>query len=128
MNRYFAFLLIWPSAVLGQSASDPVERDQYGCAIIERPAHLTFSTFQDGWRTLAADKLYALRRHQAVIEAGDCDCSILRPDWATIDTEFDNLGFRTGPSSSYRKWSASQYHPQVSDLRQQVAELCEEAE
>ena len=102
------------------------QQDEYGCTIVERPDELTFLTFRDAWRSIAADKLYSLRRHEALIAIESCDCDALRPEWATIMDEFDALGFASGPSSTYRDWAAASYFPVISDLRNSVQELCEE--
>ena len=103
-----------------------IQQDEYGCTIVERPDELTFLNFRDAWRSIAADKLYSLRRHEAAIAAESCDCVALRPEWATIMDEFEALGFATGPSSAYRDWAAASYFPVISDLRKSVQELCEE--
>lgn len=103
-----------------------VQKDEYGCTIVERPNELTFSTFRDAWRSIAADKLYSLRRHEATLAAESCDCAVLRPEWATIMYDFDALGFASEQSSSYRDWAAASYFPVISDLRKSVQELCEE--
>lgn len=107
-------------------ATGDIQQDEYGCTIVERPDELTFLTFRDAWRSIAADKLYSLRRHEAAIVAQSCDCAALRPEWATIMGEFDALGFAAGPSSAYRDWAAASYFPVISDLRKSVQELCEE--
>ena len=107
-------------------ATDDIQKDEYGCTIVERPDELTFLTFRDAWRSIAADKLYSLRRHEAAIAAESCDCAALRPEWATIMDDFEALGFATGPSSTYRDWAAASYFPVISDLRKSVQELCEE--
>lgn len=107
-------------------ATDRIQQDEYGCTIIERPDELTFLTFRDAWRSIAADKLYSLRRHEAAIAAESCDCTALRPQWATIMDDFESLGFAVGPSSAYRDWAAASYFPIISDLRKSVQELCEE--
>lgn len=103
-----------------------VQQDEYGCTIVERPDELTFLTFRDAWRSIAADKLYSLRRHEGAIAAGGCDCAALRPEWATIMDDFEALDFASGPSSTYRDWAAASYFPVISDLRKSVQELCEE--
>lgn len=107
-------------------ATGEVQKDEYGCTIVERPDELTFLTFRDAWRSIAADKLYSLRRHEAAIASESCDCAAFRPEWATIMDEFDALGFATGPSSAYRDWAAASYFPVISDLRKSIQELCEE--
>ena len=107
-------------------APGEIQQDEYGCTIVERPDELTFLTFRDAWRSIAADKLYSLQRHEAAIAAESCDCAALRPEWATIMDEFDDLGFATGSSSAYRDWAATSYFPVISDLRKSVRELCEE--
>lgn len=107
-------------------ATDGVQQDEYGCTIVERPGELTFLTFRDAWRSIAADKLYSLHRHEAAIAAKSCDCATLRPEWTTIMDEFDAFGFATGPSSAYRDWAAASYFPVISDLRKSVQELCED--
>jgi hypothetical protein len=103
-----------------------VQQDEYGCTIIERPDELTFLTFRDAWRSIAADKLYSLHRHEAAIAAESCDCAALRPEWATIMDEFEALGFFSGMPSTYRDWAAASYFPVISGLRTSVQELCEE--
>lgn len=107
-------------------ATDRIQQDEYGCKIVERPDELTFLTFRDAWRSIAADKLYSLRRHMAAIAADSCDCAALRPEWAVIMDDFETLGFAAGPSSAYREWAAASYFPVISDLRKSVQELCEE--
>ncbi|WP_299413542.1 hypothetical protein [uncultured Sulfitobacter sp.] len=107
-------------------ATGEVQQDEYGCTIVERPDELTFLTFRDAWRSIAADKLYSLHRHEAAITAESCDCAALRPEWATIMGDFEALGFVSGPSSTYRDWAAASYFPVISDLRKSVQELCEE--
>lgn len=106
-------------------ATDRIQQDEFGCMIVERPDGLTFLTFRDAWRSIAADKLYSLRRHEAAIAAESCDCAALRPEWDTIIDEFDALGFAASPSSAYRDWAAASYFPIISDLRKSVQELCE---
>lgn len=110
-----------------EAATDATKRDQFGCAVLERPDDFTFSMFRDAWRSVAADKLYSLRRHEAVVTAQDCDCAVLRPAWATIIDEFEALEFGTGPQSSYRNWSQTSYFPVIADLRHEVGDLCVEA-
>jgi hypothetical protein len=107
-------------------ATGDIQHDEYGCTIVERPDELTFLTFRDAWRSIAADKLYSLRRYEAAIAAESCDCAALRPEWGTIMDDFEVLGFATGPSSTYRDWAAASYFPVISDLRKLVQELCEE--
>ncbi|WP_294607152.1 hypothetical protein [uncultured Roseovarius sp.] len=106
----------------------PAEMDRYGCAIRPRPDHLTFSSFRDSWRSVAADKLYSLRRYQQVLDTGRCDCAVLQPDWSIIEDEYQNLGFADGPSSTYDDWADAAYFPVISGLRNTVRDLCEEAE
>ena len=50
-------------------APGDIQKDEYGCTIVERPDELTFLTFRDAWRSIAADKLYSLRRHEAAVAA-----------------------------------------------------------
>jgi hypothetical protein len=107
-------------------AAGNTQQDEYGCDIVERPDELTFLTFRDAWRSIAADKLYSLQRQEAAIAAKRCDCAALRPEWATIMDDFEALGFVSGPSSTYRDWAAASYFPIISDLRKSVQELCEE--
>ncbi|MEO9651661.1 MAG: hypothetical protein ABJ360_17420 [Roseobacter sp.] len=107
-------------------ATDDIRQDEYGCTIIERPDELTFLTFRDAWRSIAADKLYSLRRHEAAVASESCNCAALRPEWATIMEDFEALGFAAGPSSAYRDWAEVSYFPVISDLRKSVQELCEE--
>lgn len=107
-------------------ANGEVQQGEYGCTIVERPDELTFLTFRDAWRSIAADKLYSLHRHEAAIATDSCDCAALRPEWATIIDDFEALDFASGPSSTYRDWAAASYFPVISDLRKSVQELCEE--
>jgi len=104
-----------------------IKQDEYGCAVIERPSSLTFTTFRDAWRTVAADKLYSLRRHQNAVENQKCDCAVLRPDWSIIAEGFTALGFADGPSTTYDEWADTAYYPVISDLRRTVRDLCEGA-
>lgn len=106
----------------------PTEQDQFGCQIVPRPDHLTYSTFRDGWRSVAADKLYDLRRYEAVQSTQDCDCSVIRPAWSVIEDEYRALRFADGPSSAYDDWAETAYFPVISSLRDAVRELCGEAE
>ena len=103
-----------------------VQQDEYGCTIVERPDELTFLTFRDAWRSIAADKLYSLHRHEAAIAAENCDCAALRPEWDMIIDDFKALDFASGTSSTYRDWAAESYFPVISNLRKSVQELCEE--
>jgi hypothetical protein len=121
------FLCVGHGVHAEEATTDTAERDQFGCAVLERPDELTFSMFRDAWRSVAADKLYSLRRHEAVVSAQDCDCAALRPAWATITDEFEALGFGTGPQSAYSDWSQASYFPVIADLRREVGELCVEA-
>jgi hypothetical protein len=107
-------------------ATDDIRQDEYGCTIIERPDELTFLTFRDAWRSIAADKLYSLRRHEAAVASESCNCAALRPEWATIMEDFEALGFSAGPSTAYRDWAEVSYFPVISDLRKSVQELCGE--
>ena len=126
MLRTLTVLLIVGHGVQAESAATrPV--DEYGCVILERPDELTFSTFRDAWRSVAADKLYSLRRHEAAVDGQRCDCAVLRPDWATIADEFEALGFTTGSQAEYRNWSQVSYFPVIADLRRAVGDLCGEA-
>ncbi|NIY80723.1 hypothetical protein HCZ23_14755 [Celeribacter sp. HF31] len=106
----------------------PAETDRYGCAIRPRPEHLTLSSFRDSWRSVAADKLYSLRRYQLVLGTGSCDCAVLQPEWSIIEDEYQGLGFADGPSSTYDDWADTAYFPMISGLRNAVRDLCEEAE
>lgn len=126
----FIFLFVGQIAqaeeVTESLATGDIQQDEYGCTIVERPDELTFLTFRDAWRSIAADKLYSLHRHKVAIAAESCDCAALRPDWAAIMDDFEALGFTSSPSSSYRAWAAASYFPVISDLRKSVQELCEE--
>lgn len=103
------------------------EVDRFGCEILDRPEELTFDGFSDAWRSVAADRLYSLMRHHNAVEAGTCDCAVLRPDWTETLEMFEALGFSTGPSSAYRDWSSEVYSPQIADLRRTVQDMCEGA-
>lgn len=113
----------------GQVQADGSARvDGFGCTILERPDGLTFSTFRDAWRSVAADKLYSLMRHRAVIESGSCGCDVLRPEWSIIASEFERLGFDQGPRTNYDAWVQAEYFPNIEALRNAVAMQCGEAE
>ncbi len=109
-------------------ADSTTRLDEFGCAILERPEALTFSTFRDAWRSVAADKLYSLMRHRAVIETGSCGCEVVRPEWSVISSEFKRLGFDDGPRSDYDRWAQSEYFPSIETLRNSVATQCGEVE
>lgn len=109
-------------------ADDSARLDEFGCAILERPEALTFSTFRDAWRSIAADKLYSLMRHRAIIETGSCGCDMVRPEWSVIATEFERLGFDNGPRSDFDRWAQSEYFPRIEMLRDAVATQCGEVE
>ena len=98
--------------------------DEFGCAILERPKELTFSTFRDAWRSIAADKLYSLMRHHAVIDTGYCGCDVVRPEWSVIAPEFERLGFDEGPRTAYDAWAQSEYFPNIEALRNAVDARC----
>lgn len=66
------------------SAAEDIQQDECGCAMIKRPDELTFRTFRDAWRSIAAEKLYSLRGHEAAVACESCNCGALRPEWATI--------------------------------------------
>lgn len=102
--------------------------DEFGCAILERPDELTFSTFRDAWRSIAADKLYSLMRHHAVIDTSSCGCDVLRPEWSIIGPEFERLSFDEGPRAAYDAWAQSEYFPNIEALQNAVAAQCGEAE
>ncbi len=102
--------------------------DEFGCTILERPNELTFSTFRDAWRSVAADKLYSLMRHRDVTETGSCGCDVVRPEWSVISPEFERLGFDDGPRSEYDRWAQSEYFPSIEMLRDAVATQCGEVE
>lgn len=106
------------------------EADRYGCAIRPRPEHLTFRSFRDAWRSVAADDLYSLRRHQLALEVGSCDCETLWPDWSIIADEFEELGFSapTGTDSLHIAWSEEEYFPIISDLRDRLRIQCQGGE
>lgn len=127
LRALLIFLCVSHGVNAQEVATDLAERDQFGCAMLERPDELTFSMFRDAWRSVAADKLYSLRRHEAVVTAQQCDCAILRPDWTTIIDEFEALGFGSAPQSSYRDWSQTSYFPVIAELRREVGDLCKEA-
>ncbi|QBF30774.1 hypothetical protein [Thalassococcus sp. S3] len=122
MRSLIAVLLCISNNCLAQG----VEVDEYGCAILDRPAAFTFDGFTDAWRSVAADRLYSLVRHQNAVEEVTCDCDTLRPDWAIITSQFETLGFSTGPSSAYRAWSSEAYKPRIADLRRAVQDMCGE--
>ena len=79
---------------------------------------------------MAADDLYSLRRHRMALEAGACDCKTLWPDWSTIEGEFEELGFAapTATDSVHIAWSAKEYFPVISDLRDRLRVQCQEAD
>lgn len=111
-------------------AIGPGAADRHGCPIRTRPESLTFTGFRDAWRAVAADDLYSLRRHQMALAANSCDCESLWPDWAIIEDEFEELGF-AAPTSTDRlhiAWSAKEYFPVISNLRDQLRVQCQEAE
>jgi hypothetical protein len=112
------------------NSTQPAEIDRYGCAIRPRPDHLTFQSFRDTWRSVAADDLYSLRRHQMALDAGSCDCQAMWPDWAIIEDEFEELGFAepTATDSQHIAWSAEEYFPVISDLRDRLRLQCQEVE
>lgn len=113
----------------GQVHADGITRlDEFGCAILERPETLTFSTFRDAWRSVAADKLYSLMRYRAVIETGSCGCNVVRPEWSVISSEIERLGFDDGPRSDYDRWAQSEYFLSIEALRNSVATQCGETE
>ena len=113
----------------GQAHADGSARlDELGCAILERPNELTFSTFRDAWRSIAADKLYSLMRHRAVIDSGSCGCDVVRPEWSVITLELERLGFDEGPRADYDAWALVEYFPNIEALRSAVAAQCGEAE
>lgn len=109
-------------------ADDSARLDEFGCTILERPEEFTFSTFQDAWRSVAADKLYSLMRHRAVVAAGSCGCDVVRPKWLVITPEFERLRFDEGARSAYDAWAQSEYFPNIEALRNAVAMQCGEAE
>jgi hypothetical protein len=127
LRALMIFICVGHGVHAEEAATETVERDQFGCAVQERPDELTFSMFRDAWRSVAADKLYSLRRHEAVVVAQNCDCAVLRPAWATITDEFEALGFGSAPQSSYRDWSQTSYFPVIAQLRREVGDLCKEA-
>lgn len=131
MLRVFVILLFVGQVAQAEEtaesrAAGDIQQDEYGCNLVERPDELTFLTLRDAWRSIAADKLYSLRRHEAAIATESCDCAVLRPEWATVMDEFEVLGFASGSSTTYRDWAAASYFPVISDLRKSVQELCEE--
>lgn len=105
---------------------EPADTDRFGCPIRPRPDHMTYSSFRDAWRSVAADKLYSLRRHRLVLETRTCDCATLRPEWSIIESEYHDLGFADGPSSTYDTWAKGAYFPVIADLRHAVREFCGE--
>lgn len=105
-----------------------LEVDRFGCQILQRPEHLTFITFRDAWRSIAADKLYDIHRYGASLKDQSCDCAILRPDWSVIEDDYQSLGFAEGKSSAYDDWVDTDYFPVISDLRDAVQKLCGEIE
>lgn len=106
------------------TAIETPDTDRYGCQILPRPDRLTFEAFRDSWRSVAADELYSLRRHQLALSEGSCDCATMRPDWSIIDDEFEALGFVNGASSAYFQWSEAEYFPVISGLRAELRTLC----
>lgn len=113
----------------GQAHADGSARlDEFGCVILERPDELTFSTFRDAWRSVAANKLYSLMRHRAAIDSVSCGCDAMRPEWSVVEPEFERLGFDEGPRSDYDAWAQSEYFPNIEALRNAVAAQCGEAE
>lgn len=125
MLRAVAVLLV----IGGQTHAEGSARlDEFGCAIQERPDELTFSTFRDAWRSVAADKLYSLMRHHTVIETGSCGCDVLRPEWSVIAPEFERLGFDEGSRAAYDTWAQAEYFPNIEALRNTVTVQCGEAE
>lgn len=133
--RAILFLALTTAPVMADqiklsNSIQPAETDRYGCAIRLRPEHLTFRSFRDAWRSVAADDLYSLKRHQMALKAGSCDCETLWPDWAIIEDEYAELGFAapTGTDSLHITWSAEEYFPVISDLRDRLRTQCQEAE
>lgn len=135
MTRYLGIILMIATA--GPALADQAhfsatmgtgKTDGDGCSILPRPDHMTYTTFRDGWRSVAADKLYSLRRHQRVLETGRCDCDTLRPAWSTIEAEYRDLGFANGSSSNYDAWADHEYFPVIAGLRDAVKVLCGEGE
>lgn len=127
MFRVLIISLFVGQVAQAEETTEDIQQDEYGCTIIARPGELTFLTFSYAWRSIAADKLYSLHRHEAAVAANSCDCAALRPEWTAIMDDFDALGFAAGPSSVYRDWAADSYFPFISDLRKSVQELCEES-
>ncbi|UWQ38457.1 hypothetical protein K3552_05455 [Leisingera aquaemixtae] len=126
---YSLLIAAAPSLAEGAGFSNsvkPAVTDQYGCQVRTRPDHMTFTTFRDSWRSVAADKLYSLRRYQSALETGSCDCSVLQPEWSLIEGDYEILGFADGPSASYDEWSNEFYFPVISGLRDAVKEMCGE--
>lgn len=117
-------LIVILLCISNSSLAQGVEVDRYGCEILDRPSELTFDGFSDAWRSIAADRLYSLTRHQNAVEAQSCDCAVLRPDWTAIMEQFEAVGFLTVPSSMYRDWSTEVYSPQIADLRRTVQDMC----
>lgn len=123
MNRMRALIVLF-LCISNSGLAQGTEVDRFGCEILDRPAELTFDGFSDAWRSIAADRLYSLMRHQNAVEAGTCDCGVLRPNWIETLERFGALGFSTGPSSAYRDWSSEVYSPQIADLRRTVQARC----
>ncbi|RBW54768.1 hypothetical protein [Ruegeria sp. A3M17] len=98
--------------------------DRFGCQILQRPEHLTFTTFRDAWRSIAADKLYDIHRYGTSLKDQSCDCATLRPDWSVIEDDYQSLGFAAGESSTYNEWVDIDYFPVISGLRDAVQNLC----
>lgn len=135
MTRYLGIVLMIATA--GPALADQADftvttgtgkTDGYGCPVLPRPGDMTYTTFRDGWRSVAADKLYSLRRHQRVLETGRCDCDTLRPAWSNIEAEYRDLGFASGPSANYDAWAAQEYFPVIAGLRDALKDLCGEGE
>ena len=99
--------------------------DAYGCSIVPRSERYTFTTFKDAWRSVAADRLYGLLRHQRVIEAESCSCGLLHPDWTDIDAAADEIGILNADRATLQEWAAEVYFPRIDALRDAVHKLCD---
>lgn len=125
MLRALVLFLSVGHAAQAEEVSTPTSvQDEYGCAIIERPSEFTFTTFRDAWRSVAADKLYSIVRHRAVIDGETCGCDVMRPDWSVILQDFQQLGFDDGPRSGYDAWAQAEYFPNIDVLSDAVALQC----
>ncbi|SEK40038.1 hypothetical protein SAMN05444413_101503 [Roseivivax marinus] len=99
--------------------------DAFGCSILPRPERYTFTTFKDAWRSVAADRLYGLTRHQKVVEADTCTCDLLHPDWTSIDAAAAEIGVFEADRPELQAWAAKNFFPKINGLTTEVRKLCE---